>query len=346
MRPRTSLSLLLAAAATTASTATATAATASRPPHAARADATPSCAAADARAFPLATRIRGGPPSYEAGGGQGTWYIDLTNTTGRTCTGIHPVVVLTDDKRALRPNQPRLDFDDGSRTRPVTFEATDAHELVGVLDGTGFEGFTVPPGRTVSVRVRLALASDAVPDQVTANAAVVQRRGQDGDWVGESNAYRFAIAEDGAEDPQAVREAGDTEEARQPQDTQPQDTQPQDTQPQDTRPQDTRPQDTQRPTQPPQTSQPQTSRPPQDPAGTPASPLPHDALNAAGTPTAPAPTGLDSIPAPSPGTDQDAEELARQLARTGPGLVPGVLAAVAALLVLGAGASLLLRGRR
>ncbi|GAB1335822.1 hypothetical protein ACE1SV_24120 [Streptomyces sp. E-15] len=319
------MSLLLAAAATTASTATATT---TRPPHAARADATPSCAAADARAFPLATRIRGGPPSYEAGGGQGTWYIDLTNTTGRTCTGIHPVVVLTDDKRALRPNQPRLDFDDGSRTRPVTFEATDAHELVGVLDGTGFEGFTVPPGRTVSVRVRLALASDAVPDQVTANAAVVQRRGQDGDWVGESNAYRFAIAGDGAEDPQAVREAGDTEEARQPQDAQ-------------------------RPTQPLQTaqpSQPRTSRPPQDPAGTPASPLPHDALNAAGTPTAPAPppapTGLDSTPAASPATDQDAEELARQLARTGPGLVPGVLAAVAALLVLGAGASLLLRGRR
>lgn len=335
MRPCTPLSLLLAAAATTVSTATATAATAAtaaRPPHAARADATPSCAAADARAFPLATRIRGGPPSYEAGGGQGTWYIDLTNTTGRTCTGIHPVVVLTDDKRALRPNQPRLDFDDGSRTRPVTFEATDAHELVGVLDGTGFEGFTVPPGRTVSVRVRLALASDAVPDQVTANAAVVQRRGQDGDWVGESNAYRFAIAGDGAEDPQTVREAGDTEEARQPQDT--------------------RPQDTRRPTQPPQTPQPQTSRPPRDPAGTPASPLPHDALNAAGTPTAPAPaptpapTGLDSTPAPSPATDQDAEDLARQLARTGPGLVPGVLAAVAALLVLGAGASLLLRGRR
>ncbi|MFF5855626.1 hypothetical protein ACFY8B_08290 [Streptomyces sp. NPDC012751] len=317
------MSLLLAAAATTASTATA-----ARPPHAARADATPSCAAADARAFPLATRIRGGPASYEAGGGQGTWYIDLTNTTGRTCTGIHPVVVLTDDKRALRPNQPRLDFDDGSRTRPVTFEATDAHELVGVLDGAGFEGFTVPPGRTVSVRVRLALASDAVPDQVTANAAVVQRRGQDGDWVGESNAYRFAIAGDGAEDPQAVREAGDTEEAPQPQDTQ-------------------------RPTQPLQTaqpSQPRTSRPPRDPAGTPASQLPHDALNAAGTPTAPAPTpaptGLDSTPAPSPATDQDAEELARQLARTGPGLVPGVLAAVTALLVLGAGASLLLRGRR
>ncbi|WP_308295005.1 LPXTG cell wall anchor domain-containing protein [Streptomyces sp. NK08204] len=155
--------------------------------------AAPSCAHAGDHAFPLATRIRGGPDSYTAGGGYGTWYIDLTNTTDRTCTDIHPVVVLTDARRVLRPGQPRLDFYDGSRPRPVTFAGTDEQELVGVLGGDGFRGFIVPPGKTISVKVRLALTADAVADKVTANAAVVQRRGQDGDWVGESNDYRFDV---------------------------------------------------------------------------------------------------------------------------------------------------------
>ncbi|MFG2355922.1 hypothetical protein [Streptomyces sp. NPDC048521] len=165
---------------------------------AAHAEAPSSCAEGSAdRSFPLATRIHGGPGSYEAGGGYGTWYIDLTNTTRRTCTAVHPVVVLVDDKRALKPDQPKLEFYDGPRTRPVAFESTDEQELVGVLEGPGFGGFTVPPGATLSVKIRLALTSDAVPDQVTANAAVVQRRGKDGDWIGESNAYRFGIDEEG-----------------------------------------------------------------------------------------------------------------------------------------------------
>ncbi|MFF9585793.1 hypothetical protein [Streptomyces achromogenes] len=164
-------------------------------PHA---PAAPSCTAADAHTFPLATRIRGGPASYEAGGRPRTWYIDLTNTTDRTCAGIHPVVVLVGDERSLRPDHLRLDFYDGPRARRVAFEATDAQELVGVLDGTGFAGFTVPPGRTVGVRVRFSLAPGAVAGQVTAHAAVVQRRGGDGDWVGESGAYRFSVTEHGA----------------------------------------------------------------------------------------------------------------------------------------------------
>ncbi|GHD99428.1 hypothetical protein [Streptomyces alanosinicus] len=171
----------------------------------------PACVAADAHAFPLVTRIRGGPGSYEAGGGYGTWYVDLTNTTGRICTGVHPLIVLVDDNRALRPDQPQLDFYDGSRARPVTFEGTDEQELIGVLDATGFAGFAVPPGGTVSVKVRLALPSDVAPDRVTVNAAVVQRRGDDGDWVGESDAYRFAVSQDGHDpppDPQSTRDGG------------------------------------------------------------------------------------------------------------------------------------------
>ncbi|MFF8013128.1 LPXTG cell wall anchor domain-containing protein [Streptomyces sp. NPDC007929] len=164
--------------------------------HPASADApAPSCAAPDDHTFPLTTRIHGGPDTYTAGGGFGTWYVDLTNTTDRTCTGIHPVVVLTDDKRALEPSQPHLEFFEGGRAHPVRFEETGEDELVGAFadEEDRFAGFTVEPGGTVTVKVRLSLTSDAVPNAVTANAAVVQRHDDDGDWVGQSNDYRFGI---------------------------------------------------------------------------------------------------------------------------------------------------------
>ncbi|QIJ62865.1 hypothetical protein [Streptomyces sp. JB150] len=154
----------------------------------------PSCAAPDSRAFPLTTRIHGGPVAYAAGGGYATWYVDLTNTTDRPCAGIHPVVVLVDEKRTLKPSQARLEFYDGTRAEPhpVRFVATDRDELVGAFDD-GFPGFTVGPQGTVRVKVRLAFTPDARPNRVTATAAVVQRREDDGDWVGQSNDYRFGI---------------------------------------------------------------------------------------------------------------------------------------------------------
>nr|WP_286260025.1 cell wall protein [Streptomyces graminofaciens] len=145
--------------------------------------------------FPIQTRIHGGPATYDAGGGYRNWSLDLTNTTRRSCGNIHPVVVLVDDKRALEPGQPKLEFYDGRENAPypVTFERTDADELVGVFGGPGL---TVPPGRTLTVRVRLSLTSDALaPNDVVANAAVVERRGDDGEWVGESNDYRFRIVD-------------------------------------------------------------------------------------------------------------------------------------------------------
>ncbi|KAB2972931.1 hypothetical protein F8R89_13370 [Streptomyces sp. SS1-1] len=182
MRPHTPVALCLAAAALVAVA----------PPVSAE-PAAPRCAG-DGGAFPLATRLHGGPKTYTAGGGFGTWYLDLRNRTGRTCTGIHPVVVLVDDKRSLTASQPRLEFYPGGeddRPRPVRFETTDQDELVGAFDG--FPGFTVGPRETVSVKVRLALTSDAVPNEVTANAAVVQRHDGDGDWVGQSGDYRFTI---------------------------------------------------------------------------------------------------------------------------------------------------------
>ncbi len=155
----------------------------------------PVCASAEDRAFPLTTRLHGGPASYTAGGGSGTWHLELTNTTRRPCTGVHPVVVLVDEARALKPSQPRLEFYDGKRPHPVRFESTDRDELVGAFaaEDAGFPGFTVGPGRTLTVKVRLAITPDAVPGEVTANAAVVQRHEDDGDWIGQSNDYRFRI---------------------------------------------------------------------------------------------------------------------------------------------------------
>ncbi|MFJ1736257.1 hypothetical protein [Streptomyces sp. NPDC088254] len=170
-----------------------------------------SCAGADAGAFPLTSRIHGGPASYRAGGGYGVWYLDLTNTTGRTCTGVHPVVVLVDSARALKPSQPQLEFYADGRPRPVRFETTDEDELVGALmdppadpgegaatdpdadPATPFPGFTVAPGKPLTVKLRLSFSSDAVPDTVTLNAAVVQRHGDDGEWIGQSNDYRFTV---------------------------------------------------------------------------------------------------------------------------------------------------------
>ncbi|KQW13008.1 hypothetical protein ASD08_33920 [Streptomyces sp. Root369] len=145
------------------------------------------------RTFPLTTRIHGGPAVYEAGGGYSVWYLDITNTTRHTCAEVHPVVVLVDERHVLKPFQPRLEFYDGPRTHAVRFESTDEDELVGAFGGPGF---TVGPGKTLTVKVRLALTPDAVPNEVTVNAAIVQRHGDDGDWVGQSNAYRFGIDTD------------------------------------------------------------------------------------------------------------------------------------------------------
>ncbi|MFI1048636.1 hypothetical protein ACH4U3_23025 [Streptomyces griseoruber] len=196
MRVPTPDALRRATTATAAAVVAAAAALLAVPAHAE--DGAP-CTGSDAAAFPLTTRLHGGPDSYRAGGGYGTWYLDLTNTTDRACAGIHPVVVLVDSGRALRPGQPHLDFFADGRPHPVRFETTDEDELVGAFtdgpDGEpgAFAGFTVAPRETLTVEVRLALTSDTAPDDITANAALVQRHGDDGDWIGQSNDYRFAV---------------------------------------------------------------------------------------------------------------------------------------------------------
>ncbi|MFF8290359.1 hypothetical protein ACF068_14175 [Streptomyces sp. NPDC016309] len=176
-------------------------------------DRQPTCGSPTAADFPIRTRITGGPAAYRPGGGFRTWNVELTNTTAEPCANIHPVIVFTDRARTLEPGQIQLEFyeDGGSgRQYPVTVERTDESELVGVLDdGTRgparpparggaapFRGFAVPPGRTVTVPVRLAFTSDARPDTITVNAAIVQRRGGDGDWVGDSADYRFSLVDE------------------------------------------------------------------------------------------------------------------------------------------------------
>lgn len=207
----------------------------------------PECGAADARDFPLATRIQEGPAEYPAGGDFLTWKLDLTNTTAQPCRGVHPVLVLTDRERALRPAHIRAEFyDAGARLwRPVTFEGTDRAESVGVFGGTegrpadpadptapatptatpkatapdqppapAFAGFAVAAHGTLTVPVRLAFRADTVPDEVVVNAAVVQRRGDDGDWVGESGDYTLTVLPADPADAPAARETRPADPAR------------------------------------------------------------------------------------------------------------------------------------
>ncbi|MFE0104084.1 hypothetical protein [Streptomyces sp. NPDC059009] len=160
----------------------------------------PTCATtANSNAFPIKTAIHDGPTTYVPGGGFQNWTVDLTNTTGDSCGNIHPVVVFVDQEGTLKAQQPQLEFYDGSRWRPVPFTHTGKNENVGVFDD-GFAGFTVPPGQTVSVKVRLSFTSDTAPNHVVANAAIVQRRADDGDWVGQSNDYPFEIVASGEAD--------------------------------------------------------------------------------------------------------------------------------------------------
>ncbi|KPC85054.1 MULTISPECIES: hypothetical protein [Streptomyces] len=180
----------------------------------------PACGDPAGEDFPIETRIHGGPDTYAPGGGYGTWYLDLTNTTAESCHSIHPVLVLTDEDRTLTAEQIQLEFTERAHPgeeRRVSWESTDRDEQIGVF-GSGeqdddFPGFTVPAKKTVTVEVRMAFTSDTRPGKVTAHAAIVQRRTAqngaeqagspaDGDWVGESAAYPFAIVEGGIEAPE------------------------------------------------------------------------------------------------------------------------------------------------
>ncbi|MFG2984697.1 hypothetical protein ACGFYQ_26165 [Streptomyces sp. NPDC048258] len=158
------------------------------------------CGDGKSTAFPIGARIRGGPAVYRTGGGPQTWYLDLTNTTNSECKAIHPVVVFTDKARALRPAHLRMEFDAPGGTLPVSLERSDRDEIIAVFDGgDAFPGFTVAAGGSLTVKVALAFAPDAPTGEVVADAALVQRKGDDGDWIGEAGGYRFSV--EGPEDP-------------------------------------------------------------------------------------------------------------------------------------------------
>ncbi|MEV4329571.1 hypothetical protein AB0K02_03380 [Streptomyces sp. NPDC049597] len=160
------------------------------------ADQQPTCGKAADPDFPIRTRIHGGPRTVHPGGGFQSVKLDLTNTTRELCHRIHPVVILTGRGPGLTADKVDVQFrdEDAGRWRPVALERTSQDEIVGAFDD-GFRGFVVPAGKTVTVKVRLALAADTAPNTVTVNAAVVQRKGNDGDWVGASGDYRFDVKE-------------------------------------------------------------------------------------------------------------------------------------------------------
>lgn len=164
--------------------------------HAAAPEPAPACGDETASDFPVETRLRGGPDHYARGGGWQEWHLELRNTTNAECRAVHPVAVLVDQGHALRPRQIQLEFldpyADGGTWRDVSFQTTDEDENVGVFE-KDFKGFTVAAGKTVDVRIRSRFTPDAPLGPVTANAIAVQRRADDGNWVGESNDYAFRI---------------------------------------------------------------------------------------------------------------------------------------------------------
>ncbi|MEU9300359.1 hypothetical protein [Streptomyces sp. NPDC048269] len=204
LRKALALTAVLSAAlvATTAPTAGADVGTGggARPAPAQPSRAKATCGDGKSTAFPIGARIRGGPAVYRTGGGPQTWYLDLTNTTNSECKAIHPVVVFTDKARALRPAHLRMEFDAPGGTLPVSLERSDRDEIIAVFDGgDAFPGFTVAAGGSLTVKVALAFAPDAPTGEVLADAALVQRKGDDGDWIGEAGGYRFSV--EGPEDP-------------------------------------------------------------------------------------------------------------------------------------------------
>ncbi|NEW73361.1 hypothetical protein [Streptomyces rhizosphaericus] len=155
------------------------------------------CGDRNASDFPIEAHLRGGPDQYALGGGWRGWHLELRNATDTGCRAIHPIAVLVDQARQLRPRHIGFEFldpaaDGGATWRTVSFQTTDEDENIGVFEDH-FKGFTVPAHKTVDVQVRTRFTADAPEGSVTANAIAVQRRADDGDWVGQSNDYVFRI---------------------------------------------------------------------------------------------------------------------------------------------------------
>ncbi|GAA2090458.1 hypothetical protein GCM10009801_55390 [Streptomyces albiaxialis] len=155
----------------------------------------PRCVAPGKARFALGTRVTGGPAAYAPGGGRRGFRIEMRNDARGRCAAVHPILVLLDRRKALRPAQIQVRFrDPGGTWRPVRFRHTGPGENVGVFTAPGFHGYALQPGGTASVRVQMRFAEGTEGGNgVRASVSSVQRRGADGEWVGESAPYRFTV---------------------------------------------------------------------------------------------------------------------------------------------------------
>lgn len=159
--------------------------------------------------FPVRARLQDGPRVFVAGAAAREFRVELENTTRRARRDVHPVIVFYDRARKLTARQVHLEYREFTtggakrarpsrepRWRPVPVAHTDNDENVAVVGEHG-PGAVLPAHRTVRVALRLRFTADAPPGPVAASATVIQRRGADGDWVGESALYRFTVAPPG-----------------------------------------------------------------------------------------------------------------------------------------------------
>ncbi len=158
------------------------------------ADRAPQCGSPAATGFPIASRLTGGPSGYAPGLMTDGFDLTLTNRTDSACRDVHPLLILVDRDRALTADRVGLRYrEPGGDWRAVPFETTGRGELIGIPGGPDGPGLTLPAGRTVTVPMRLWFAPGMPTDHAVASATTMQRRGDDGSWVAESNHYAFDV---------------------------------------------------------------------------------------------------------------------------------------------------------
>ncbi|MFD8382193.1 hypothetical protein ACFV2X_27315 [Streptomyces sp. NPDC059679] len=291
----------------------------------------PSCGRRESPRFPIDARLHGGPARYARGGGWHAWHLELRNTTRVECRAIHPIAILVDRAHALRPDHIRMEFLDpyadkaaGGRWRPVSFETTDEDENIGVF-GDPFQGFTVPARGSVKVRVRSHFTDSAPTGPVTANVITMERRADDGDWVGQSGDYDFRIERAAGVGAEEASGAG-TGEPEEPRTSGP----------------------SARTDEQPGTGGLRTGEPPAEPRPEPRAGQGTGARGRTGSPAGPgkeeAPARADATPGPR-GEGSSRDQLPPELAATGRGVVLLGLAVISGALIV-SGTALVIRSRR